>query len=297
MSKPPLVTVICTCFNHEKYVIESLESVINQQYQNIQLIVVDDYSTDNSYEVIVKWIEKHPLVKFIQNKENLGLTKSFNNAYKYSKGEYIIDLAADDILLPECITLQLNTFKNSNYSNLALVYGNAILINEQGDFNSYFFPRHEDGSLIKKHPTGNMYPYIISEIHSMCSVTALIKTDVFDYLKGYDTNLHYEDLDFWIRASREFNFDFTNDVLAKKRVLKNSLGDSYRKESKYYAQINDSTYQILKKTFILNRNKGEHKALLKRTYVMMRQAASNLSYKLFLKYIFFYAKVYFYSLK
>jgi glycosyltransferase involved in cell wall biosynthesis len=297
MIKQPLVTVICTCYNHEKYVLDALNSVINQVYQNVQLIIVNDNSSDNSDDVILKWLTNYPNVKYIQNKTNLGITKSFNNAHKHTKGDYLIDLAADDILLPDCIRLQLDAFNNSNYTNLALVYGNAILINERGDFERYFFPRHEDGGLLKKHPTGDMYKYIISDVHSLCSVTAMIKTESFDSLGGYDTSLYYEDLDFWIRASREFNFDFTNDVLVKKRILKNSLGDSYKKDSTYYTKINNSTYHILKKTFSLNKNKEEHKGLLKRIYTMMRQSASNLSYILFLKYVLLYTKVYFYSIK
>lgn len=295
MIKQPLVTVICTCYNHEKYILDALNSVITQEYKNVQLIIVDDYSTDNSKEVILKWLVQNPDVKFVQNKTNLGITKSFNNAYKFANGDYLIDLAADDILLTKCIRLQLEVFNNSKYTNLGLVYGNAILVNENGDFDRYFFPKYENGDLIKKHPTGDMYNYIISDVHSLCSVTAMIKSDVFDYLNGYDTSLYYEDLDFWIRASRKFNFDFTNDVLVKKRIIKNSLGDSYKKDSTYYTNINNSTYRILKKAFSLNKNKEEHKGLLKRTYVMMRQSASNLSYILFLKYVLFYCSVYFYS--
>jgi len=295
MIKQPLVTVICTCYNHEKYILDALNSVITQEYKNVQLIIVDDYSRDNSKEIILKWLAQNPDVTFIQNKINLGITKSFNSAYKFANGDYFIDLAADDILLPKCIYLQLEAFNNSKYTNLGLVYGNAILVNEKGDFDRYFFPRRKNGDLVKKHPTGDMYNYIISDIHSLCSVTAMIKTDVFDYLNGYDTSLYYEDLDFWIRASREFNFDFTNEVLVKKRIIKNSLGDSYKKDSTYYTKINNSTYQVLKKTFSLNKNKEEHKGLLKRTYVMMRQSASNLSYILFFKYVLLYGKIYFYS--
>jgi len=295
MIKQPLVTVICTCYNHEKYILDALNSVTTQEYQNIQLIIVDDYSTDNSKDIILKWLAQKSDVTFIQNKINLGITKSFNNAYKHANGDYLIDLAADDMLLPNCIRLQLETFNNSKYTNLGLVYGNAILVNEKGGFERYFFPRRKNGDLVKKHPTGNMYNYIISDVHSLCSVTAMIKTDVFDYLNGYDTSLYYEDLDFWIRASREFNFDFTNDVLVKKRIIKNSLGDSYKKHSTHYTKINNSTYHVLKKAFSLNKNKEEHKGLLKRTYVMMRQSASNLSYILLLKYVYFYGKVYFYS--
>jgi len=123
----------------------------------------------------------------------------------------------------------------------------------------------------------------------------MIKAETYESLNGYDPNLHYEDLDFWIRASREYEFDFTTAVLVKKRVLKNSLGDSFFKNNSHYQKINHSTYKILKKAFTLNRNKQEHKSLLKRIYIMMKRAARAIDLQLFLKYILFYSKVFFYS--
>jgi len=292
MLNQPQVTVICTCFNHEKYIVETLNSVINQDYKNIQLIIVDDCSTDNSVNIINEWLVKNPEVKFIVNKRNLGITKSFNYSYKYATGEYLIDLAGDDILLPECIILQLNIFNQSSYKNLGLVYGNAHVINENSDFMNYYFPVNDNGSLLKNRPTGNIYDYIISNVHSLCSVTAMFKREVFDCLKGYDENLYYEDLDFWIRASRIYSFDFTNIALAKKRVLKNSLGDSFFKKNQHYKKVNNTTLLVLKKAFLLNRTKQEHKSLLKRVFHMTKRSVRAQDFSLFLKYLLLILQIY-----
>ena len=93
----PLVTVICTCYNHEKYVIEALNSVLNQTYPNIQFIITDDFSTDNSNYVIRQWLTKHPEILFLENTNNLGSIQTFNNAFKHAKGKYLVDFAADDL--------------------------------------------------------------------------------------------------------------------------------------------------------------------------------------------------------
>ena len=85
MQEFPLITVICSCYNHAKFVTKSLESVLNQTYKNIQLIVIDDCSIDNSVSVIENFIIEYPQIIFIKNKINLGLTKSFNNAAKLAK--------------------------------------------------------------------------------------------------------------------------------------------------------------------------------------------------------------------
>jgi len=286
------VTVICTCFNHEKYVVEALNSVTNQDYSNIQLIIVDDCSTDNSVKVIREWLVKNPTVTFIVNEHNLGITKSFNHAYKYATGGYLIDLAGDDILLPECVTLQLNIFNHSSHKNTGLVYGNAHVINENGEFLNYYFPVKEDGSLLKNSPTGNIYDYIISNIHSLCSVTAMFKREVFDCLNGYDENLYYEDLDFWIRASRLYPFDFTNEILAKKRVLQNSLGDSFFKRNLHYKKVNSTTLLVLKKALLLNNNNYENKSLLKRVFHMTKRSARAKDFDLFVKYLLLILQIY-----
>jgi len=292
IQEKPLVTVICTCFNHEHYVLEALDSVMKQEYKNIELIVIDDFSVDNSSNVIQTWIKKNPSVKFIQNNENIGITKSFNKAFGYAKGDYLIDLAADDILNTECIKKQLEIFYKKTYSNLGLVYGNAAVINEKGDLIRHYFPKDKNGDLIKTIPTGNVYEYIISDVHSLCSVSAMVKTEVFKNLNGYDSDLYYEDLDFWIRASREYHFDFTEAVLMQKRVVKNSLGDNFNQKNTHYKKVNQTTFRVLKKTFFLNKNNREHQKLLKRVLVMTKRSVRALDMNLAYKYSLFILKIY-----
>jgi len=150
MQNNPFVTVICLCYNQEAFVVESLNSVLNQSYPFIELIIVDDFSTDNSKKTISTWLKNNPNVYFIANETNLGITKSFNRALQLAKGEYVIDLAADDVLLPECIEKQINAFTNSSFKNLGVVYGNAELISENGSFNSYYFPVNTQKKVLKK---------------------------------------------------------------------------------------------------------------------------------------------------
>ena len=77
MQDNPLVTIICLCYNQQEYVLQSLFSVVNQDYPNIELIIVDDCSTDNSRAVIEKWRLDFPKIQFIANETNLGTTQSF----------------------------------------------------------------------------------------------------------------------------------------------------------------------------------------------------------------------------
>ncbi|MEY3501119.1 MAG: hypothetical protein RL308_2791 [Bacteroidota bacterium] len=280
MQDNPLVTIICLSYNHDKFVLETLNSVVNQNYSPIELIIVDDCSLDTTKSIIEDWLLSHSNVRFIDNEINLGNTKSFNNALKFAKGEYIIDLAADDILLPNGIQMQVDAFQKSTYKNLGIVYGNAEIINENGSFNSYYFPVDANGTVISKRKTGDIYSSVLSTGDSICSVSTLIKKDVFDFLGGYDETLGYEDLDSWIRASRVYEFDFIDAILIKKRIVSNSLGTAFFKKKN---KINLSTYKILRKALNLNRSKVEDLALQKRVHFEIIHSFRNRSLNLLLK--------------
>jgi glycosyltransferase involved in cell wall biosynthesis len=281
MQNFPLVSVICLSYNHEAYVVEALNSVINQTYPNIELLIADDYSTDNSVGIIQDWVKNHPEVHFSANEKNLGNTKTFNQLAKKAKGEFIIDLAADDILLPNCIEKQVNAFQNSNYRSLGIVYGNLIEIDEKGNFISNYYTEED-------HPeSGDIYKMVVGRTTKICSVSSMIKKSVLEKLGYYDENLAYEDLDLWIRTSRGYEFEYLPEILAKKRVLSHSLSSHFLiKNNSRSKKLNASTLQILIKAFQLNRTKDEHKALIRRIrfemYKFIKARNFNLLFQLFL---------------
>ncbi|WPO77142.1 glycosyltransferase [Flavobacterium sp. KACC 22761] len=282
----PLVTIICLCYNQEKFVVESLTSAINQDYSFIEVIVVDDFSTDNSKETIKKFLIDYPQIRFIENKTNLGSTKSFNKALKLAKGDFIIDLACDDVLMLNCVSLQTKAFQETAFKNLGIVYGNAELITENGAHDSYYFAVDAAKKTIKKRKTGDIYLSVISGGNSICSVSSMVKKSVFDDLNGYDENLAYEDLDLWIRASRQYDVDYIDEILIQKRIASNSLGTHFfLKNDARAKKINHSTYLIIKKAILLNRTKEEHKAILKRIHFEMILAYKTSNFKLLFLYI------------
>ncbi|UFH46510.1 glycosyltransferase [Flavobacterium galactosidilyticum] len=292
MHNKPLVTVICLCYNHASFAIEALESVLGQTHPNVELIVADDFSTDNSVQVINNWLKQHPEIQFIANKENLGNTKTFNKCLKLAKGEYIIDLAADDLLKPDSIVNQLKGFEESIYGNLGLIYGNAELINEDGRYIKDYFETNSNQKRIRRQPTGDIYIGLLNGNNNLCSISSLVKREVFDSLNGYDENLAYEDYDFWIRASRIYNFDYVDKILVQKRVLKDSMYTLLtQKNNKKTRRFNHSTYLILQKAFKLNRTKEEFVAMLKRIHFEMTVAYKTRDFALLIKYIFLELKV------
>ena len=259
MQNTPLVSVICLSYNHASYVVEALESVLNQSYPNIELIIADDCSSDSSKKVIENWLTKHPNILFIPNEVNLGNTKTFNNAAKHAKGTYFIDLAADDILLPNCVELQIKAFQNSNYTNVGIVYANINLVNENGEFISVYYNKDENPE------SGDIYEMVISRSTKICSVASMVKKEVFETVGYYDESLAHEDLDLWVRASRVYSFEYISEIIALKRELSTSLSAHFnKKNNKTTTKLHNSTLKVLNKILVLNKTKQEDKAMLKR---------------------------------
>ncbi len=99
-----LVSVLIPLYNHEQYINECLDSIKNQTYSNIEVIIVNDGSSDNSEKIVKQWIENNPNlnIKYI-SQENQGVTKTLNKMIGLSKGEYITLCASDDVLKEESI--------------------------------------------------------------------------------------------------------------------------------------------------------------------------------------------------
>lgn len=263
----PLVSIICLCYNHENFVVQSLQSVCDQKYKNIELIVVDNKSSDGSVAKIKKWLLGHPEVIFIENHENYGNTIAFNRAVQHAKGTYIIDFAADDVLLPHMVERLVSAF--DHHPEAAMVYGNAQCINENNTLLSTFFPIDAQQKVINKDLININYVRVLQGGNYMCSVSAMIRKSVFEALNGYDEDLFYEDLDFWLRVSRNHSIIFVDEVLVQKRVLPSSQSSFFYKKTAYAKKINHSTYQILKKAVQQHTLKEEHQALLKRVHYDM----------------------------
>lgn len=278
MSQQPLVSIICHCYNHAPFIEECLNSVLNQSYKNIELIIVDDCSSDNSVEVIENWLKKNSEVHFIKNPKNIGITKSFNNTAELAKGEFLIDLATDDVLLSNCIEEQISAF-NQN-PNASLVFGNAELVDENGNFVSYCFPVDENLKVIDTNIQYTNYESILKGGNCMCSVSSMFKKETFINLGKYDENLVYEDLDFWLRLAKKNEIFFIDKILVKKRELSHSLTRNFYQKNNFSKKINESNYRILLKAFKTNTLKNEHKALLKRIHNLIERNIKLKNFKL-----------------
>jgi glycosyltransferase involved in cell wall biosynthesis len=255
----PLVSVICLCYNHERFVAEAIQSVLDQTYDNVQLIVVDDASTDSSTTIIRDLVVKHPFIETLLLTENLGNCRAFNRGLALARGEFVIDLATDDVMMPDRITQQVDLFSSLDDS-YGVVFTDATYIDEKGGFlrdhYAYLFKK----GLLQTIPQGDVYSRIIAQ-YFICSPTMMVRKKVLDEMHGYDETLSYEDFDFWIRSSRNYRYAFLDRKLTSVRRSTRSMSAGWYRPGDRQLY---STYLICKKIAMLNRSEEEHRALAAR---------------------------------
>ena len=210
----PLVSVIMPVFNYEQYVRDSMASVLNSTEKNLELIVVDDGSTDDD----LKWIISAAMaeddrVEGIFHKTNLGISASRNDALKAAKGEYIAFCDADDLWLPEKLEKQLELLTRNPEADIA--YGDSKIINDKGEETgalfSARFPVPGSGS-------GNLFPTLCVR-NFINTQTVLLRRSILGAEDLFDVNIQYgEDWLFWTRLARTASFIYTPEVLGFYRV-------------------------------------------------------------------------------
>lgn len=123
------VSVLIGCFNHEKYVAQAIESVLNQTFSDLELIITDDCSTDNSPKIIADYQKKDPRVRAFFHTKNMGIAKTINEGLNKVRGKYVGFLGSDDLWVENKLEKQLEILeKNPN----KIVWSDAEIIDSQG---------------------------------------------------------------------------------------------------------------------------------------------------------------------
>jgi len=234
----PLVSIVALCYNHEKFVQECLTSILNQSYPNIELIIIDDHSGDESVPVIKKWIDEHNYsCRFIEHQTNLGLAATLNEALSLIRGDYYHPLSCDDVIMPEKTLVQVETFLQSK-TNYAVVYSDIFTINESSEIISDSVFHSRGWTSPEMIPSG----YIFRELSKECIIpapSAMIDSTIGkDY--RYNESLEMEDWDLWLRISKEHPIKGIPDRLVKYRIHSQSM---YQQRSHKYV---DSMLRINK---------------------------------------------------
>jgi glycosyltransferase involved in cell wall biosynthesis len=213
----PSVSVVMPAYNVERYLAESIDSVLAQTFRDFELVIVDDGSTDGSYAIAERYRTKHPERIVLVSQENRGLAGARNTALRAASGRVFALLDSDDGWHPQFLESQMRLL--DTHPDVAIVSGNAL---NRGGI--------EDGRPAQPVPDPRPAPDLVSILADETAVfiMSLFRREVVDRIGGFDEDFRTnEDYDFWIRAGLAgFKFLRNPEPLGFYRRHANSLSAS-----------------------------------------------------------------------
>ncbi|WP_332740814.1 glycosyltransferase [Hydrogenophaga sp.] len=216
----PLVSVIALCFNHARFVVECLESIRAQTFQDFDLVIMDDCSSDDSVAIITDWIARTGTqCTFVAHKVNAGVCQTQNEAIALGRGEFLCVIAADDRWRPDRIESHLKAFA-ALPPDVALVYSDTAQIDEHGNALPETFLEGQRPGF--KLPSGRVFEELINR-NFVHPVSSTMRRDAVSKVGGYDTRLTIEDYDMWLRLANEYQFAYVEGIYSDYRIVSTSL--------------------------------------------------------------------------
>jgi glycosyltransferase involved in cell wall biosynthesis len=239
----PLVSVISPAYNHEKFIADCIRSVIAQTYENWEMIIIDDGSTDSTFSIACTWASQDTRIKAFTQK-NIGifrLKESYNFALQQSTGKYVAVLECDDVWMPEKLQLQVDELEKK--PECILSWGKAYLSAIDLSYNYYLAPRNnEDISLFYNKPAGLflkkfIYSTLIPALTLVIRREALL--EIGGFVQGY--NLPLVDIPTTLELLMKGEFAYIDQPLGSWRIYPNQVTKTYTGQmtTSYHALIRD----------------------------------------------------------
>lgn len=202
----PKVSVIIPTYNRACLLSDAINSVLSQTYQDFEIIIVDDFSIDDTKEVVEKFNDKR--IRYIRHQKNKGASAAFNTGIKTSTGKYLTIVTDDNMLLPRALEKIVQKFEQNTDPNIGVVSGGIAYVNEKGKIlKSEIFKEKR-----------NIFDAILRDLQPLFPS---FKREVFKKVGLYDENLSgREDWDINLKIAKHYKFDFVPEILLKARVHK-----------------------------------------------------------------------------
>jgi len=203
--KEPLISVALCTYNGAKYIKEQLDSIIGQSYKNLEIVIVDDVSTDQTFDIVSSYAKTDSRVKCYKNEHNLGFNKNFEKALSLTTGDYIAISDQDDIWLPNKLQLLLDHIKNN-----WLIFSNSNYIGQDKQrklLRDFKLPSNYKGIILRNFVTGH---------------TALLQREFLDFALPFPDKGYY---DWWMGfiSSYHHKITFYDEVLTYYRIHEESV--------------------------------------------------------------------------
>ena len=235
----PLISVIIPAYNAEKFLAKTLLSVLSQTYQNIEILAVNDGSTDTTAEIVKSFAQKDNRVILLQQ-SNAGVAAARNLAIEKSRGEYIAPIDADDIWYPQNLEKQVECLIKSEPS-VGVVYSWSVDINEKDLLTGGFYNSTIEGEVYK----ALVYKYFIGNASS-----SLIRRICFEKVGGYNCQLKAqnaqgcEDWELHLRIAEHYQFKVVPEFLVGYRQINSSMSCNFAAMAKSHSLIMANVRQL-----------------------------------------------------
>ncbi|MGX9457585.1 glycosyltransferase [Photobacterium damselae subsp. damselae] len=260
----PLVSIIIPAYNHEKYIIKCLDSIKNQTYKNIEIILVDDGSIDHTFDVASAWFSENLLTYKVFRQENRGICETLNFMIQESSGEYVAICASDDYLTTDSIEIRVKELQNN--INKDIVFSDAYVIDENNivvSDSAFLKLFHISSKVFKDHDPNKAL------IYHWCipGPVTMIRKSFFSSF-SYNNKKIAEDRDCYLYAMIDDRVIYSDKLTAYYRVHSNSITRSdkrtailidvaktnvyYSKEFKLYQRVYLKSFNI--DLFLLKRS-------------------------------------------
>ena len=189
------ISIITIAYNSGKTIEKTIESILNQEYQNKEYIVIDGKSTDNTMDIVNKYADR---INFVLSEKDHGISDAFNKGIEHATGDLIVFINSDDYMLPHALEYVADNYEDG----IDLYCGNLILWNQESDYKCRIEPSLRFTIL----------PFFCKPAHQGIFATR----EIYHAIGGYDTNIKYAmDLDFLIRATKSnAKFKHVNNDIA-----------------------------------------------------------------------------------
>jgi glycosyltransferase involved in cell wall biosynthesis len=225
-TKPPLVSIVIPLYNHEKFVLQCLDSILIDGYPNLELLILDDGSTDRSYELAANWLTRHQHNFFrceLARQQNAGITITLNRLISHAKGDFIVPIASDDYFLPGGIEARVQSLME-NPKWLA-VFGDCLVVDQEGDLicesGVFQFHRLPARPFALQHNKLTRMELLIR--WSIPGPVFLMRSCTPAIVGRYDESLNVEDRDYYLRLAAIKALGFVNYKVACYRCHDNNL--------------------------------------------------------------------------
>lgn len=216
----PLVSILIPVYNHAQYIEECLNAIPALNYPNIEVLICDDGSKDNSYAMAENWIQQHPGIKAkLFRQENQGVCKTLNRLIRESSGEYITLCASDDVLAKDGIAQRVKLLE-ADSTKLACI-GDAVVINELSFVTSQSAMKTLYNASYDKLQTDIVRELVMR--WSIVGPTLLVRRSAYDIVGMYDESLLVEDREFYLRLLSINALMFCPHIVAAYRIHQSNI--------------------------------------------------------------------------